>query len=383
MKIQYPKNIQQIGESPFDKRVYLEDYVATFLEQMKKRDKGAGRTVLLYGRREQEEEQTCYFVYGAVIRDDAEEPEKQKDVFPAYQVIGEAYICREGEEIQRRLQDYGAVSSERILFLVGDAGDNQAAFLTGQGVCPLSGYYIFYEKNEMMQNILLDWYRDSREKEETSDKDYAVREFRERYCGQQEDVRRRKMMSLLYGASLLLLMLCCITGISMVNQYDKMLQMQANIEHLMLALNERELPEAQPVFSNTANLEMENEAAAESGGTVGETAGVPETAVEYKDAAEDKDVQSPAGDTGETDFTAGDTKADAGPEEQDTGGNSTQLELETVAVQEVVYTVKKGDTLAAISKSYYGTITKVKEICEKNQIEEPDSIFVGQKILLP
>lgn len=381
MKIQYPKNIQQIGESPFDKRVYLEDYVATFLEQMKKRDKGAGRTVLLYGRREQEEEQTCYFVYGAVIRDDAEEPEKQKDVFPAYQVIGEAYICREGEEIQRRLQDYGAVSSERILFLVGDAGDNQAAFLTGQGVCPLSGYYIFYEKNEMMQNILLDWYRDSIEKEETSDKDYAVREFRERYCGQQEDVRRRKMMSLLYGASLLLLMLCCITGISMVNQYDKMLQMQANIEHLMLALNERELPEAQPVFSNTANLEMENEVAAESLETVGETAETPETAVEYKDAG--KDVQSPAGDTGETDCIASDTKAEAGPDERDTDGNNTQLELETVAVQEVVYTVKKGDTLAAISKSYYGTITKVKEICEKNQIEEPDSIFVGQKILLP
>lgn len=381
MKIQYPKNIQQIGESPFDKRVYLEDYVATFLEQMKKRDKGAGRTVLLYGRREQEEEQTCYFVYGAVIRDDAEEPEKQKDVFPAYQVIGEAYICREGEEIQRRLQDYGAVSSERILFLVGDAGDNQAAFLTGQGVCLLSGYYIFYEKNEMMQNILLDWYRDSREKEETSDKDYAVREFRERYCGQQEDVRRRKMMSLLYGASLLLLMLCCITGISMVNQYDKMLQMQANIEHLMLALNERELPEAQPVFSNTANLEMENEVAAESWETVGETAEVPETAVEYKDAG--KDAQSPAGDTGETDCITSDTKAEAGPDERDTDGNNTQLELETVAVQEVVYTVKKGDTLAAISKSYYGTITKVKEICEKNQIEEPDSIFVGQKILLP
>ena len=42
-----------------------------------------------------------------------------------------------------------------------------------------------------------------------------------------------------------------------------------------------------------------------------------------------------------------------------------------------------GDTLIGISIRQYGTDAKVSEICELNQIANPDDIKVGEKILLP
>lgn len=49
----------------------------------------------------------------------------------------------------------------------------------------------------------------------------------------------------------------------------------------------------------------------------------------------------------------------------------------------VTYVVKKGDSLAGIARKFYGTSSKVKEICSVNGIEDPDQIRPGQNILLP
>ncbi len=47
------------------------------------------------------------------------------------------------------------------------------------------------------------------------------------------------------------------------------------------------------------------------------------------------------------------------------------------------YKIEKGDTLYKISIKIYGDTGKVKEICELNEIKDPDNIKYGQKILLP
>ena len=48
-----------------------------------------------------------------------------------------------------------------------------------------------------------------------------------------------------------------------------------------------------------------------------------------------------------------------------------------------IYVVNKGDTLTAISKKRYGTISKIERIAEINQLENTDDIKEGQKLLLP
>lgn len=47
------------------------------------------------------------------------------------------------------------------------------------------------------------------------------------------------------------------------------------------------------------------------------------------------------------------------------------------------YTIKKGDTLGSISKKFYGTTTKWKEIAETNKISNPATIKIGQVIEIP
>ena len=47
------------------------------------------------------------------------------------------------------------------------------------------------------------------------------------------------------------------------------------------------------------------------------------------------------------------------------------------------YEIERGDTLYTISEEIYGDISKVQEICELNNISDPDDIRYGQKIILP
>ena len=70
------------------------------------------------------------------------------------------------------------------------------------------------------------------------------------------------------------------------------------------------------------------------------------------------------------------------PKETTSDAEAEQKE-ETAASNHMSYTIQPGDTMTRISMKNYGTIKKIKEICELNQMSENDTIYPGQKILLP
>ena len=47
------------------------------------------------------------------------------------------------------------------------------------------------------------------------------------------------------------------------------------------------------------------------------------------------------------------------------------------------YWVQKGDTLAAISRKYYGDTRHWKRIAEANSIADPNKIHPGQRLVIP
>lgn len=47
------------------------------------------------------------------------------------------------------------------------------------------------------------------------------------------------------------------------------------------------------------------------------------------------------------------------------------------------YIVQKGDSLVGICKRIYQTTALMDKLCEVNGIEDADSIYAGQKLLLP
>ena len=75
-----PKNIRQIGQISGNQKIYLEDYVITYLRQILTPDENM-RGMILYGHKEMIEDELYWFVNGAV--------EAQHDFFMEKTIIDE------------------------------------------------------------------------------------------------------------------------------------------------------------------------------------------------------------------------------------------------------------------------------------------------------
>ena len=90
-------------------------------------------------------------------------------------------------------------------------------------------------------------------------------------------------------------------------------------------------------------------------------------------------------DNGASGQSAGEGSQEASPKHSE--GNGQGETQETAAVQQVgekkYYTVQAGDTLNSICLKLYQSKDKVQALKELNEIEDGDKILVGQKLLLP
>ena len=87
--------------------------------------------------------------------------------------------------------------------------------------------------------------------------------------------------------------------------------------------------------------------------------------------------------TGETEGAA-DIQDSASSGEPETTQQTEAAQASSAAgVYQSSYTVKYGDTLANICRMYYGNVDKLDEVCQVNGITDPNTIIMGQKIVLP
>lgn len=144
--LQIPKNVMQIGEVNPHTKIYMEDYVHTFLERRKKAEE-----YLAFGKKEERGGVLYYLIYGVEKRTDWDRG--SYPYFKKYERIGTI----EGTT-ERRV--FKPVRGSSIL---------------------LDGYFIFYEQNEDMQSYMIvvretEEIAGSEEKEEVME---AVRTHRE------------------------------------------------------------------------------------------------------------------------------------------------------------------------------------------------------------
>ena len=207
---------------------------------------------------------------------------------------------------------------------------------------PCSGYYIYYDKNEAMQGYMISSLDIKKEKaEESAVADRVPALFREVIREKKEEVHQHKLMTFLYGASTFLIMIVFVIGITMINNYEKMNQMEETLYYISKNIE----------MANKRNTMLEEE---------------------VKKAKEEKEggAQEPLPETVEKTETV--------------EGEET---LETTALTSPdarrEYYVKEGDTLVSISYEFYNSVDKIKEICELNGITDRNKIICGQKIILP
>ena len=416
-----PKNIRQVGKSNAIKKIYVEDYVMTFIKQLAGGDYSGFKIAVLVGQCIRLENCRNIFISGAV-EVNGFEPEGEitfsndiwtgiyeeiKKYFVEEEIVGwfiggPGYILEDEDKILKIHVDNFA-GQDKVL-LTYDNMEREEAFFSYENnhLCKQEGYYIYYEKNEEMQTYMIS--SKNGQSGEAAYDDKVSREIRTVLQSKKpSEEETRSVTRLMYAAGTLLAVIILVVAAAILNNYDQMKSMQKTMDYLSLSMEE-----LQNVFVKDDNVQTSVNVSDSSEGNNQATKGATDSAVEATDTtgAEEKnlEVEVVPGDVEPLEKTGSQkgTEVSKGNEEEDDsndkspasgedlatkGSDSSEVksDQESATVQKEVkyYTVVSGDTLADISYRLYNTYTKVKTIMKLNEIEDQDIIYVGQKLIVP
>ena len=321
--------------------------------------------------------------------------------FPETSVLGWAIVgndsMKEIEEQILRTQKQFFRSDQKLYFEYNTEEKEEYVYLFEKGkMHQQSGYYIYYERNECMQNYMVSLRAAERHPEEF-EADRAAHQFRERTSEKRQEIHRRRSAALMTCLSLALMLVIMVIGIAMLNNYEKMQNMEqvlyqisgkidqngeveeaAQLREVALA-EEQETETSQAVDEAAPSVSREDLALK----TEEEEQLKPEMA-EAEPEEEQRETEEETQQEVQPELTDSTQEAEIPEESQEVAEIEAIQEVATQAAsQQTVYVIQKGDTLAKICIKYYGNLARMDEICEMNQIVDKDNILYGQKIILP
>ena len=374
---QLPKNIRQIGGPVGTTKVYIEDFVVTFLKALTTDKNTFVRGAILFGEKKSIDNETVIFIRGAVegqnIEQDLDETvfddkvwreiyQKKERFFPDLEVIGWA-LSRMGFSVRlndkiKKTHFENFPGDGKVLYMTDHLEGEDAFYVyRGQDLVRQSGYYIYYEKNPMMQEYLIE--RNQKLKEavsyetmlEAKRDEKIVRQFRTIVQEKQKSSRTKDMMKRLSSSAAMLLVLILAGGMFYYSRLDNSSSFGDAIHGAVETMGKG--------VKDNVSMEEENK---ESGTT---TKQLP-TSTEKADGTE-------AGTTADEKKTeTGTTAATA----------STQKSAQSMA-RSRTYVVKKGDSLVSISRRMYGSRKYMYKILDANKIGPKEHIYPGQKLIIP
>lgn len=359
MERKFPKNVRQVGNVSDIPKIYLEDYVDTYLDQLRTRAKEEPTGALLLGENAVVEGLECVYITGAVrieevseengeicISDPAREAALREcaEYFPGRDVVGWALaapgrpLVLSGSMVQ--IHEQLGLKKNSIFIMKHPEEDEEIYFAYKfHELMQMGGYYIFYEKNPDMQNYMINTRKQIGVTPSEVVEDRAAKNFRSAVKEKLEAQEQRSNSHLVYLTSVLLVVVVLAIGISAMNNYDKMNSVQSSIETL----------------SKSVQGSSENTVTAEEDVTTDQ----------QEEQPDDADASDAAADTGDV-------------QTEDTG-----VSIQEGESGEEYYTVQRGDTLDKISLKLYGTTDEAEAICKMNGLTDGNLIFIGQKLLLP
>ena len=377
MERQLPKNVRQIGNVSDEPKIYVEDYVDTYLNQLKDKAKDEPVGIALAGEILVLEGQPVVYISGAFRLAEVEvrgkeislkeETVKQmetdrKKYFPETEIVGWGLI--EDGKPMGRSREVGRIhskyfSKDQSVFIWKDSLDGEEvfyAFKYGE-LMQMGGHYVFYEKNPAMQNYMISTRKKIGVTPSEVVEDRAAKDFRSVERERLDAKSDRQNSRLIYITSALLVVVVLVIGVSTMNNYDKMEAVQSSLESLSQSVNS---PESQTeTVTEDEGDDKEEGAAAKAQVETGETESVQEAS---------GDIASDSSGEGDTDDTGAVMTADP-----------SEIDLD----EDDYYVVQKGDTLDTISMKVYGDAAHVDAICRMNGLSDGNLIYIGQKLLLP
>ena len=395
-----PKNIRQIGECKGNRKIYMEDYAYTFLRQLEGKNRGNGKTGILLGRYNWTDGSAYLFIKSALEVEDMEVSaehicfndklwsgihETIQQHFKEQEILGwflslPEYSMEINEVILRaHLNHFGG--NDKVLFLIEPTEREEAFFLYDSGRLKReTGFYIYYEKNEAMQNYMIEKNGEEPSEDQKLVSDQAVKSFRRLVEKKQEDKNAKNSHSFLYGVTACVAAASLILALSYTGGAEGLREIFSRFS--VNSEQEIEAPETVSVNGNSVLAvsgngpedEQENSASSESSG---ETDKGNADDIQNEDFGSDMDSFS---DNSNVSATPGASSASSAGQKTDAREEEPQ---ETVASGGIEYIIRQGDTLSKICKEYYGTLQRIQDVCEANGITRDDIIYPGQKIILP
>ena len=413
-KLDLPKNVRQIGEPEENRKIYIEDYVITYLKRFAKEEPLGSRIAVLLGDSERMGGIPYLFIRSAVALKELEYSEggipftdevwaevysAVKEYFPAQDILGwflsvPGYPMELDPGLARiHVNCFGGVDKVLLAAEPTDGDEDFFAYENGR-LTRQKGYYIFYEKNEAMQRFMIDTGDGESIDEKEQFEDRAIKSFRAIVQEKKDISGQKRVMTFLYTASTFLVMVVLVIGITLINNYEKMEGLEMALSDISRTLESQEAEEALAETENVDAGPTAAEPTAAEPTATGPAATEPaaaevQPAEEAEQEAAEKPEQEAAGETereaaGESEQGSGEESGQEEPKaaEQEEPQQEAQEAAAEDAIPEI-YTVQKGDTLLGISRRIYGRDDQIDAICSLNGIDDSDRILAGQKLLLP
>lgn len=486
-----PKNIRQVGSPRGRHRIYLEDYVYTYLRSVAKDNEKCAAVFL--GKSTVVKDIRYTFVSGVIecgaavfqweniCLDDSFWDyiyKEQKQFFSDMEIVGwvlgkagQAMELTPAVEAAHRKYFAGR---DKVLMLLDILEGEELFFVYEQGYLQKrEGYYIYYEKNLAMQSYMIykreeemrlnelkcsdsakedieqelekifesedgqaqesmiqmqEW-QDAKPmaKEQKTQAEEALETYRKMLLERQGKQEARKNRRFLYTASSFFLVVLCVIGITTINNYRKMQEVEDVLNIMKHTENEPSSSEnadlEKNVKSEDEHLVVETvesqiepiEESSDENGVGSKESKLPEDRAK-QDAADGERETSTAADESDNENStdsekqdkkkAGDEKKSENKKKSDdekkvqekeepnnADENDAKKEPEESSEEKALaieqdgdkryYTVQAGDTLLSICLNVYQNKNMVQTLKEVNGIEDGDRILVGQRLLLP
>ena len=394
-----PKNIRQIGDRDEVVKLYMEDYVSTYLKRLSPAGGQDLRVGLLLGTAETYEGVPYLFVDGAMEMEDVaisgetvifseaawkKAYQKMEETFPKRTVQG-WFICGAPGCMlsplnywKQHSQYFG--SKNQVMYLNSGADGEEALYITSEdGFYRLKGYSIYYERNQMMQDYMI--LRKDARRVETGAGDRVIRDFRSRMEGRRQEAAARNSTVRMLGTLCGILSVAVLAGgVVMVGNYQKMKEMESVLVSV--------LPSG--VKAIAGERETASEVMVEE--IRGQVKPLPESQEDsWQEDEVEVEPEMPDSETAVSDAEA--TVLDEEKEGQDTETASPGIEEEPSKAETTVpvtnmkpgdtYTIGEGETLYGICFQLYGSLDYLEDILALNSMDNADRIIAGQSLVLP
>ena len=405
LRLDLPKNVQQIGEPEENRKIYIEDYVITYLKRFAKEEALSSRMAILLGNSERMGGIPYLFIKSAIALKEleysdggipftdevwAEVYSTIKEYFPAQDILG-WFLSVPGYPMELdpgllkiHVNYFGGV--DKVLMVEEPTDGDEDFFAYEQGkLTRQRGYYIFYEQNEAMQRFMIDTGDGESIDEKEQFEDRASKSFRAIVQEKKELSGQKRVMTFLYTASTFLVMVVLVIGITLINNYEKMEGLEMALSDISRTLESQDAPAAAEAVDSAETAAQQN---GEASGAAAEAAAPEEAGTGGAQSGEEQSGEAAGAQTAPEET---EDEAAAEGTEEDAADQASEEAVQEEAAQEAsaesvvpeTYVVQAGDTLLGISRKIYGRDDQIDAICSLNGIDDSDHILVGQKLLLP